>query len=228
MRVMKEFHINGKLAKGCNSSFIVLIPKKEGNCGLKDLRPISLIGSLYKVIAKVLAKRMKKVMEKLIGDAQSAFLMDRNILDGVVVLNELTEDAKRAKKSRLIVKVDFARAYDSVEWEYLFKILRSMRFPEIWVRWIKECITTASANILVNGSPAGNFRLERGIRQGDPLSPFLFLVDAEGLNLLAKKAVAEGMLTAARWGERRCRYPTFNTLMTLSLQLKEAWKMRTR
>lgn len=203
LKVLDEFHANGKLEKGCNSSFIVLIPKKEGTCGLKDLRPISRINSLYKVIAKVLASRMKKVMGKLIGESQATFVKKRNILDGVVILNELIEDARKSKESRLFVKVDFAKAYDSVEWEYLFEMLRAMNFPKVWIKWIQGCVTSASANVLVNGSPSGEFRMERRLRQGDPLSPFLFLVAVEGLNLLAKKAIREGLIVPAKVGREK-------------------------
>lgn len=188
-RVFKEFHENGRLAKGCNPSFIVLIPKKEGSCDLNHFRPISLIGSLYKIIAKVLARRMKVVMGKVVGEAQTAFIKGRNIIDGVVILNELIEKAKKSKDCRLILKVDFAKAYDSIDWNYVLQMLRSLNFPEIWILWIRECLSTATANVLVNGSPSGEFQLQHGIRQGDPLSPFLFLMAAEGLNLLMNKAV---------------------------------------
>lgn len=120
--------------KGSNSSYIVLIPKKEGACDISHLRPISLIGSLYKILAKVLVGRLKLVMSKLIGEAQSAFIKGRNILDGVVVLNETVEDAKKSKKELLVFKVDFAKAYDSVDWDYLMDMFRRMDFPEIWLR----------------------------------------------------------------------------------------------
>lgn len=106
------------------------------------------------------------------GDSQTAFLKDRNILDGVVILNEVVEDAKKTKDKRLVLKVNFAKAYDFVDWDYLFEMMRLMNFSSKWVEWIKECVFTASANVLVNGSPSGDFRLERGIRQGDPLSPY--------------------------------------------------------
>lgn len=192
MRVMREFHSNGKLVRGSNSSFIVLIPKKEGVCGINQMRPVSLIGSVYKIIAKVLACRMKGVIGKLIGEAQSAFIKGRNILDGVVVLNEVMDEARSRKKGW--IKVDFAKAYDSIDCDYLIEMMGRMKFPKKWLRWISTCIKTASANVLVNGSPSGEFELGRDIRQGDPLSLFLFLVAAEGLNLMTKRAIGEGLL----------------------------------
>lgn len=137
-RVVNEFHINGRLTRGCNSSFIVLIPKKEGAVELNQFRLISLIGGLYKIISKLLSLRMKVVLGTLVGDSQSAFLTDRNILDGVVILNEVVEDAKRTKEARLVLKVDFAKAYDSVDWEYLFEMLRLMNFPPKWVGGLRS------------------------------------------------------------------------------------------
>lgn len=115
MRMVREFHTNGKLVKGCNSSFIVLIPKIEGVGGINHLRPISLIGSIYKIIAKVLASRMKGIVDKLIGESPSAFHTWRNILDGVVVLNELLEEARQKKRRWIVFKVDFAKAFDSID-----------------------------------------------------------------------------------------------------------------
>lgn len=200
IRFFAEFHVNGKLVRGLNSSFVALIPKREGGHNLNHYRPISLIGSTYKILAKVLARRMKTVLGKVIGESQSAFLKGRFILDGVVALNEAIEDAKKSKKKRLLFKVDFAKAFDSVSWEFLLKMLENLNFPTKWVLWMKECISTANANVLVNGSPSGEFELQRGLRQGDPLSPFLFLVAAEGLNLLVKRAVTRKMLQAAHIG----------------------------
>lgn len=200
MRVVNEFHENGRLMRGCNTSFIVMIPKKEGACGLNQFRPISLIGSLYKLIAKALAYRLKPVMDKLIGDSQTAFLKGRYILDGVVVLNEAVEEARKSKKERLLFKVDFAKAYDTLDWNYLLDLMARMNFPTKWIRWMEGCVTTASANVLVNGSPSGEFVLGRGIRQGDPLSPFLFLIAAEGLNLIINRAVREGLMGAIHIG----------------------------
>lgn len=194
MRVMHEFHSHGRLVKGSNSSFIVLIPKKDGACDLNHFRPISLIGSLYKVITKVLAKRLKMVMSNLISDSQSAFVSGRYILDGVVVLNELVEEAKLARIERMVFKVDFAKAYDSVDWDFLLDMLRAMKFPEKWILWISGCISSASANVLLNGAPSGEFALKRGLHQGDPLSPFLYLIVAEALNVLMNRAVQAGLI----------------------------------
>lgn len=134
MRMMLEFHENGKLVRGLNASYIVLIPKKEGSCGIHQMRPISLIGGIYKILSKVLAARMKVVVGKIIGEVQTAFIKGRHILDGVVVLNEAIEEAKKTKGRRFIFKVDFEKAYDSINWAYLLEMLEHLNFPFKWIR----------------------------------------------------------------------------------------------
>lgn len=112
-------------------------------------------------------------------------------------------EARAAKKERFVLKLDFAKAFNSVDWDYLLDMLGRMKFLERWVGWIRTCISTATANVLVNGSPSGEFELGRGLRQGDPLSPFLFLVAAEGLNLLTKRAIKEGLIKPTLVGRNK-------------------------
>ncbi|MCH96329.1 LINE-1 reverse transcriptase like [Trifolium medium] len=136
--------------------------------------------------------RLKGVIRKLISTCQTAFVPGRQILDGVVVVNELIDLAKRRRDKALLLKVDFEKAYDSVNWKYLNFVLRKMKFPTKWMEWMKACIFTSSMSILVNGSPTEDFVVGKGLRQGDPLSPFLFLLAAEGLTRLTHKAVEIG------------------------------------
>ncbi|MCH95604.1 cysteine-rich receptor-like protein kinase, partial [Trifolium medium] len=184
MRFIAEFHRNGKLSKGLNSTFIALIPKVDSPQRLNDFRPISLVGSLYKILAKVLANKLRLVISSVISESQTAFVKDRQILDGILIANEVVDEARKTNKELMLFKVDFEKAYDSVDWGYLDAVMGRMSFPVLWRKWIKECVCTATASVLVNGSPTDEFPLERGLRQGDPLSPFLFLLAAEGLNVL--------------------------------------------
>ncbi|XP_057809051.1 uncharacterized protein LOC131023524 [Salvia miltiorrhiza] len=205
LQVMKEFHTHGRIPRGGNSSFIVLIPKKEEACSLDEFRPISLITSLYKVMAKILANRLRLVMDSIVSDNQSAFIGGRFILDGVVILNEAIAEAKKRGKGRIVFKIDFAKAYDSVEWDFLDIMMDRLNFDPLWRKWIRGCISSASANVLVNGSPSGEFSLERGLRQGDPLSPFLFLIAAEGLHSLISRAVDRFLVQPAVIGRENLK-----------------------
>jgi hypothetical protein len=128
-------------------------------------------------------------MRKVISKVQSAFLPHRQILDGVLVVNELLDLAKRRKDKCLFFKVDFERAYDTVNWNFVEYMMVRMGFGEGWRRWIRACIFQSSMSVLVNGSPTEDFIVGKGLRQGDPLSPFLFLIVAEGLTGLMGKAV---------------------------------------
>jgi len=186
MRFITDFHRNDKLTRGINSTFIVLIPKVDSPQSLHDFRPISLVGCLYKILSEVLANRLRMVMRSLISETQTTFLKDRQILDGILIANELLDEARKTKKELMLFKVDFEKSYDSVDWGYLDKVMRKMAFPVLWRKWIKECVSTATTLVLVNGSPTEEFHLKRGLRQGDPLSPFLFLLVDEGLNVMMK------------------------------------------
>ena len=186
MRIVSEFHHNGKLAKGINTTFIVLIPKVDNPLRLNDFRLISFVGSLYKIIAKMLANRLRLVISSVVFKTQSAFIKNQQILDGILIANEVVDEARKLKKELMLFKVDFEKAYNSIDWGYLDSVMESMSFPVLWRKWIRECVGTAKASVLVNGSPTDEFHLHRGLRQGDPLSSFLFLIAAEGLHILMK------------------------------------------
>ncbi|MCH79622.1 cysteine-rich receptor-like protein kinase, partial [Trifolium medium] len=201
MRFILEFHRNCRLTKGLNATFIALIPKVDSPQQLNDFRPISLVGSLYKILAKVLANRLRLVMGSVISESQTAFVKDRQIMDGILIANEAVDEARRSKKELILFKVDFEKAYDFVDWGYLDAVMGRMGFPTLWRKWIRECVSTEAASVLVNGSPTGEFPLKRGLRQGDLLSPFLFLLAGEGLHVLMEAMVERNLFTGYRVGE---------------------------
>jgi len=132
LRFVSDFHRNGRLLKGINNTFITLIPKKDCPQSLNDYHPISLVGRLYKVLAKLLANRLRGVIGNVISDSQSAFVKGRQILDGILVANEVVDEAKKLNKNLLMFKVDFEKAYDSVDWKYLDSVMCKMSFPTLW------------------------------------------------------------------------------------------------
>lgn len=121
--LVEEFYCKYSLPKGICSSFIALIPKKENPQKLGDFRPISLIGSIHKIISKLLALRLKRVIGPLISKCQSASILNKQILDGVLAINELVDLARKKRKKCFIMKVEFEKAYDSVDWDYLIYLM---------------------------------------------------------------------------------------------------------
>ncbi|GKD98852.1 putative RNA-directed DNA polymerase, eukaryota, reverse transcriptase zinc-binding domain protein, partial [Tanacetum coccineum] len=162
---VNSFFSSRKMPPGSNSSFITLIPKVPNLVHIKDFRPISLIGIYYKIVAKVLANRLTKVVDKI-----------------------------KRKKKMLIFKVDFEKAFDSVSWRYLDFMLCNLGFGLIWRSWIKACLELSRTSILVNGSPTSEFNVKRGLRQGDPLSPFLFIIIMEDLHMALSDSVRNGFI----------------------------------
>ncbi|GKB18263.1 RNA-directed DNA polymerase, eukaryota [Tanacetum coccineum] len=136
-------------------------------CDVFDaVRPICLIGSLYKVIAKILANRLVGVLNGIVNEVQSAFIADRQILDGPFILNEVIQWCKSKQKQALIFKVDFEKAYDSVRWDFLVDVLRKFGFGDKWCKWIQCCLRSSRGSILVNGSPTEEFQFGKGLKQG--------------------------------------------------------------
>lgn len=159
-----------------------------------------MVGCLYKVLAKVLANRLKKVLPTIIGDAQAAFVGGRQILDGVLIANEVIDFWKKDNSGGLILKIDFEKAYDNVNWNFLLDIMHKFGFGERWCLWIKECISTTSLSFFINGAPTAKIFPQKGLRQGDPISPFLFNIVVEVLNILMENATEEGYIRGIKVG----------------------------
>jgi hypothetical protein len=156
---------------------------------LGDFRPISLLGCIYKLLAKVLAARLASVIGSSIPNTQKVFLKGRQLVEGVVVVNEVIDFAKKSGKDCLILKVDFEKVYDSVDWGFLEDMLLRFGFGDKWRAWMRACVCAGNLSVLVNGSPTEEIGIKRGLKQGDPLAPLLFLLVAEGLGLLMRRAV---------------------------------------
>jgi hypothetical protein len=188
MRVMHYFHQYGTFAKSLNATFVVLIPKKAGAIEMKDFRPISLVGSMYKIISKVLTNQLKGVLGGLLSQSQNAFIQGRQILDSVLIASECVDSRVRDGTPGVLCKLDLEKAYDHVNWDFLLALLHRCGFPETWRKWIHFCISTVRFSVMVNGSSCGFFESSRGLRQGDSLSPLLFVIVMEALNKLLMRA----------------------------------------
>ena len=188
--IIRDFWETAKLPHGSNNAFIALIPKIEFPEEFKDFRPISMVGCWYKIITKLLARRMQSIMGLIISLSQSAFIRGRQILDGALVAAEIIDSCKKRKTLTTILKLDFNKAFDSVSWRFLIWVLSQMGFPQKWVDWVWSCISSATTSILINGSPSIPIKLQKGLRQGDSLSPFLFDVIVEVLHLIIVKATS--------------------------------------
>ncbi|GKV22565.1 hypothetical protein SLEP1_g32427 [Rubroshorea leprosula] len=143
---------------------------------------------------------LRRVMADIISESQSAFVRGRQLVDSVLVLNEVVDEVKKKKQESFIFKADFEKAYDCVDWDILDWMMDRMGFGVKWRKWIRECLSTARISILLNGSPTSEFSVSKGLRQGDLLSPFLFLLVGEGLCGLVKKAECEGLLKGLEIG----------------------------
>uniref|UniRef100_A0A2N9EHP5 Reverse transcriptase domain-containing protein n=1 Tax=Fagus sylvatica TaxID=28930 RepID=A0A2N9EHP5_FAGSY len=201
LAVCNEFHEHCQFERSLNATFVSLIPKKHGADQIKDFRPISLVGGMYKIIAKLLANRLGVVLGKIVSPSKNAFVKGRQILDSVLIANECLDCRLKSNTPGVICKLDLEKAYDHVNWDFLSYLLRRCGFPEKWRKWIYFCISSVRFSVLVNGSPCGFFKSSRGIRQGDPLSPMLFIIIMEGLSRMIDKAIGAGMAARVNLGK---------------------------
>ncbi|XP_028068804.1 uncharacterized protein LOC114271378 [Camellia sinensis] len=188
----------GKAVTAMNDTFIVLIPKVKSPKRMSQFRPISLCNVVYKLVSKVLANRMRKILPDIISMNQSAFVAGRLISDNMLASFEIfhfLKNKRHGKEGHFALKLDMSKAYDRVEWSFLRGVMERMGFNQLFVDTIVHCISSVSYSVLVNGSPIKKFVPTRGLRQGDPLSPYLFVLCAEGLSALIKRAEGEGKLT---------------------------------
>ncbi|KAK0598373.1 hypothetical protein LWI29_034075 [Acer saccharum] len=173
-----------------NHTFVALIPKIKNPLSPNDFRPISLCSVTYKAITKVLANRLKGILQNIISPSQSAFVPGRQIFDNVITSFELLHSISRKKKGKtgwLALKLDMSKAYDRIEWDFLKAIMEKMGFPPHWINLIMDCLSTSRLTFLLNGTPTCSVVPSRGLRQGCPLSPYLFILCAEALSGLIRK-----------------------------------------
>ena len=138
MKAFQNFYEQEVFERSLNATFITLIPKKKGAKELRDFRPISLIGSIYKLCGKVLTERMKGVMAKLVDSRQMAFIQGRQIMDAVSMANEAVDSRQKQKKPEILCKIDLEKAYDHVNWEYLLNTMGRLGFGRNWIQCMRH------------------------------------------------------------------------------------------
>ena len=189
---VKDFFRSGKLLKAVNHTLITLIPKVENPETTAHFRPISLCNTVYKILAKILVNRMRPVLQRIIDPTQSAFIPQRTIHDNILVAHEIVNKFHhmKGKKGYVALKLDMEKAYDRVEWDFLLRCLHQLGFHKTWIHWIRECISTVSYSLIINNESHGFFKPTRGLRQGDPLSPYLFIIC---MDVLARRLQAHAL-----------------------------------
>lgn len=185
---IKSFFTSGKLLREVNSTIINLVPKVPNPAAMDDFRPISCCNVLYKCITKILAKRYVKGLDGVIGPQQFAFIPGRSIAENVMLAQEVVKNYHREGGSpRCAMKVDLMKAHDSVDCNFMFHCLLIVGAPEQFVDWIKECITTPKFSIALNGTLVVHFEGRTGLRQGDSISSYLFVLAMEAFSQLLEE-----------------------------------------
>jgi len=178
-----------------NNAHIVLLPKREDASTVGDFRPISLSHSFAKLISKLLTARLSLESDNLVSRAQSAFIKRRSIQDNFLYAQNLIRELHRAKKPTLFLKLNIAKAFDTIRWDFLQEVLEKMGFGNKWRAWVSTLLLTSNSAVLLNGAQDKWFKHRTGLRQGDPLSPMFFILAMEPLQLMLNKATEEGLLT---------------------------------
>ena len=189
MAIFEHFHRYSVFERSLNASFLSLIPKKNNALNIKDFWPISLVGSVYKLLSKVLANKWRVVLDSLISESLNFFVGGRPNLDSILTANKCLDSRLKCRLPGVVCKLDIEKPYDHLNWDVLFYLLGKMGFGERWREWIKTCITTVRLFVLVNGSPVGFFGSSCGC-----FSPLLFLLIMEVLSQNLKKTVESGLI----------------------------------
>lgn len=190
-----SFFHSSSLPTATNSTILTLLPKFPGASIIKDYRPISCCNTLYKVISKLLVNRLKPLLPSIILPNQTAFIKGRLLTENCLLASEIFSGYHNHRgQKKLTLKIDIAKAFDSVRWDYLTACLRSLNLPNDFIQWLAACYSSPSFSVGINGRLHGFFKGTRGLRQGDPLSPYLFGIVINTLSQKLNAAAESGRI----------------------------------
>ncbi|XP_031103194.1 uncharacterized protein LOC116006838 [Ipomoea triloba] len=201
---VEQFMMSGNIEEGINDTFIALIPKTNSPTSASQYRPISLCNVIYKIITKVMTNRIKPILRRLIGHEQSSFVPGRQITDNILIYQEAVHSMlnRQGKKGLMILKIDLEKAYDRLNWDFIRDTLSDVGMSTEWIRNIMACVESPRLKVLWNGKQLDQIIPTRGIRQGDAISPYLFVMCMEKLSHIIKDEANRG-----NWkGVRLSRY----------------------
>ncbi|GJU52788.1 uncharacterized protein Tco_1226502 [Tanacetum coccineum] len=189
---VKDFFSNGHILREINHTIIALLSKVTTPSKINDYRPISCCNVIYKCVSKIITNRIKNGLDDVVSVNQSAFIPGRSISDNILLTQELMHNYHLNRgPPRCAFKIDIQKAYDTVSWKFLNNILMGFGFHKTMIKWIMACVSSTSYSINVNGELHGYFQGNIGLRQGDPMSPYLFTLVMEILTLMLKRRVRE-------------------------------------
>lgn len=193
----QRFFDTGDLPANINTTLVCLIPKVKQPQTVADLRPISLCNVLMRILSKVMENRVKGNLNTIISEQQSAFIENRLLTDNAFLAFEVNHYIHRKTQGAVGVaglKVDVSKAYDRLEWNFIEFMQKKFGFPQVWIDRVMKCVKTVSYSFLQDGKIFGNVEPKRGVRQGDPISPYLYIMCAEGLSGIIKRYEDDGLI----------------------------------
>ena len=194
MALVKDFEEGRLDINRLNYVMLILIPKEAYATEMRKFRPIALINCSFKIFSKALNNRLIKIIDMLISPNQTAFIQGRYILESVVAAHEIIHEVARGKKSGIVLKIDYEKAYDRVNWDFLIEVLSSRGFSNTWISWITKLTQGGSVCVRLNDVNGPYFAVGKGLRQGDPLSPLPFNLVVDVFTRMLSKAATQGLI----------------------------------